>query len=185
MTLAERSRREVEGRIDRLREEYGAFPAETETVENDPEFFQHGVEMIESGRVGGAGALVRDAEGRVLLGYHSDAEVWGWPGGGHEPGETIPETAVREVREETGVRIEIRGVWHARRRRFVHEETPERRAYLLEVVFAGVPAVQGQAPDTSDDDEIAAAEWFPPDDFPTPVADRLRTGPLPAVEPNG
>jgi 8-oxo-dGTP pyrophosphatase MutT (NUDIX family) len=169
MSLAERSRREVERRLGRLREEYGAFPVETETVENDPEYFEHGVELIESGRIGGAGALVRDADDRVLLGYHIGAEVWGWPGGGHDPGESLEETAVREVREETDVRIEIRGVWHAIRRRFVHEVDPERRASLVEVVFVGISAEPDQTPDASADDEIAEAGWFSPGDLPAPV----------------
>lgn len=187
MSVAERSRREVEWRLDRLRGEYGAFPVETETVENDPAYFESGVALVESGRVGGAGALVRDADGRVLLGYHTGAEAWGWPGGGHEPGETLEETAVREVREEAGVQIEIRRVWRATRRRFVHEADPRRRAYLLEVVFVGAPAEPEPSPDASADDEIAEAGWFRPGSLPTPVVDAFRERCLPAVaaDPKG
>ncbi|GBF05053.1 NUDIX hydrolase [Deinococcus aerius] len=50
----------------------------------------------------GAGGVVLDAAGRVLLvRYRSGA--WAFPKGHVEPGETLEQTAVREVREETGV----------------------------------------------------------------------------------
>ncbi|WP_264777107.1 NUDIX hydrolase [Deinococcus aetherius] len=50
----------------------------------------------------GAGGVVLDALGRVLLvRYRSGA--WAFPKGHVEPGETLEQTAVREVREETGV----------------------------------------------------------------------------------
>ena len=35
---------------------------------------------------------------------------WSIPGGGQELGETVRETAIREVKEETGVDIEVRGL---------------------------------------------------------------------------
>lgn len=38
----------------------------------------------------------------VLVG-HSDSDVWGLPKGGPNKGETVEETALREVREETGL----------------------------------------------------------------------------------
>lgn len=50
----------------------------------------------------GAGGVVLDGAGRVLLvRYRSGA--WAFPKGHVEPGETLEQTAVREVREETGV----------------------------------------------------------------------------------
>jgi diadenosine hexaphosphate hydrolase (ATP-forming) len=50
----------------------------------------------------GAGGVVVDGAGRVLLvRYRSGA--WAFPKGHVEPGETLEQTAVREVREETGV----------------------------------------------------------------------------------
>jgi 8-oxo-dGTP pyrophosphatase MutT (NUDIX family) len=51
-----------------------------------------------------AGALIRDAEGRVLLQHRTDG-LWGLPGGAIEPGETPAESIVREVREETGLEV--------------------------------------------------------------------------------
>ena len=53
-----------------------------------------------------ASALLRDAEGRVLLvRQFPDDDFWLLPGGGVEPGELCREAAVREVREETGLEV--------------------------------------------------------------------------------
>ncbi|MGH3858642.1 NUDIX hydrolase [Actinokineospora sp.] len=50
---------------------------------------------------------IRDGAGRILLIHKVDNNLWALPGGGHDPGERITETAIREVREETGLEIEV------------------------------------------------------------------------------
>ena len=50
-----------------------------------------------------AGAFVFDQENRLLLQKRTDNEKWGLPGGFMELGETVQETARREVFEETGL----------------------------------------------------------------------------------
>ena len=63
---------------------------------------------MELPRVPCAGAVVRDASGRLLLvrrGQEPGRGLWSLPGGRCEPGETAAETAVREVREETGLEV--------------------------------------------------------------------------------
>jgi ADP-ribose pyrophosphatase YjhB (NUDIX family) len=55
----------------------------------------------------GAAAIVRDSRGWILLEKRSDCGLWGLPGGRIEPGESVTEAAVREVKEETGLNIEI------------------------------------------------------------------------------
>jgi ADP-ribose pyrophosphatase YjhB (NUDIX family) len=52
-----------------------------------------------------ASAVVVDQHGRVLLHRRTDNELWSIPGGGMEIGETIAETVVREVEEETGLKV--------------------------------------------------------------------------------
>jgi ADP-ribose pyrophosphatase YjhB (NUDIX family) len=163
--ISVRSRREVDRRIDALRERYGDFPLHEETVENDPEFFEHGQEFFEAGGRGSAGARVTDDD-RVLLIRHPNApDTWTFPGGGHEPGEAFAETARREVWEETGVECEITGVWQVVRKRFVHANDPERRGYLLSVFFTAEYAggEAGRYPERWDDDadeEILGVSWF-------------------------
>lgn len=51
------------------------------------------------------GAIIRDVQGRILLQRRSDYGDWGLPGGGMEPGESIEETMIREVLEETGLEV--------------------------------------------------------------------------------
>jgi len=55
----------------------------------------------------GVGVIVRDSSGRILLEKRSDCGVWGLPGGRIEPGESIRQAAVREVKEETGLMVKI------------------------------------------------------------------------------
>ena len=52
-------------------------------------------------------AIVQDASGRVLLIHKTDNNLWALPGGGHEIGESIADTVVREVKEETGYDVEV------------------------------------------------------------------------------
>ncbi|MFI8256950.1 NUDIX hydrolase [Streptomyces filamentosus] len=51
--------------------------------------------------------VVRDDHGRLLLIHKTDNNLWALPGGGHDLGERIGDTAVREVEEETGIHVEV------------------------------------------------------------------------------
>ncbi|GAC1394627.1 MAG: NUDIX hydrolase [Ktedonobacteraceae bacterium] len=46
-------------------------------------------------------------EGEILLALRRDIEWWNLPGGGLEIGETVEEGVCREVREETGLVVEV------------------------------------------------------------------------------
>jgi ADP-ribose pyrophosphatase YjhB (NUDIX family) len=52
-----------------------------------------------------ASAVVADDQGRILLQRRSDNALWSIPGGAMEPGESIAQTVVREVKEETGLDV--------------------------------------------------------------------------------
>ena len=60
-------------------------------------------------------AVIRDDQGRCLLlrrsnGCKAHVGTWEWPGGKADPGETFDVAVLREVREETGLEIELTGV---------------------------------------------------------------------------
>jgi len=55
----------------------------------------------------GVFALIFDNQGRILLGHRRDTDWWNLPGGGMELGETVDEAVRREVREETGLEVEV------------------------------------------------------------------------------
>ncbi|AWN37432.1 NUDIX domain-containing protein [Methylobacterium radiodurans] len=55
--------------------------------------------------VPGTRVVVTDAVDRILLEQRSDFRLWGLPGGVPDAGEDITACAIREVREETGLRI--------------------------------------------------------------------------------
>lgn len=57
-----------------------------------------------------ASAVVADDEGRILLQRRTDNHLWALPGGGMEMNDSLPGTAVREVKEETGLEVEITGL---------------------------------------------------------------------------
>jgi ADP-ribose pyrophosphatase YjhB (NUDIX family) len=52
-------------------------------------------------------AIVLNEDGHLLLIHKTDNDLWALPGGGHDAGETISDTVVREVREETGIDVEV------------------------------------------------------------------------------
>jgi 8-oxo-dGTP pyrophosphatase MutT (NUDIX family) len=54
-----------------------------------------------------ASAIVTDEHGRILLVKRRDNTLWALPGGGHDIGESIEQTAIREVKEETGLDVEV------------------------------------------------------------------------------
>ena len=54
------------------------------------------------------GAVIKDAAGRLLLirrGHEPGAGLWSLPGGRIEPRETDEQAVVREILEETGLRV--------------------------------------------------------------------------------
>ncbi|MFC1417482.1 NUDIX domain-containing protein [Streptacidiphilus cavernicola] len=57
-----------------------------------------------------ASAVVADEDGRILLQRRTDNGLWALPGGGMEMADSLPGTAVREVKEETGLDVEITGL---------------------------------------------------------------------------
>jgi len=165
MTIEDEMTRFTESQLESLHDRFGEFPVErTETVD-DPDRFEGAAEMATNGWRGDAGVLLRDEEGRYLLIQHVNNEgEWGVPGGGHEPGESMIETARRECREETGFSCSVTDVVAARIKRIRHQNDSDRVLPMLTVWFEGV--IETGEIDSSDD-EVVEVQWF--DEFPENV----------------
>ncbi|GII80891.1 hypothetical protein Sru01_58730 [Sphaerisporangium rufum] len=112
----------------------------------------------------GVTGVVRDAEGRVLLLRHRfwpESRPWGLPTGYAEPGETFEQTVAREVREETGLEVKVRGLVRLR----------SGFRLRLEVAYDAEP-VGGTL--RVDPLEILEAAWFALDALPPGLQDSHR-----------
>lgn len=55
--------------------------------------------------VAGGRAILQNSEGKILLHKRTDFDFWAFPGGGAEEGESAEDCIIREVFEETGLKI--------------------------------------------------------------------------------
>jgi len=97
--------------------------------------------------------VILDGQGRVLLVRHGYGMLnWEIPGGMAEPGESILDTALREVREETGLAVvprRLTGIYYEPHEEFHHfvflcrrlDETTEIAVDPAEITDAGYWAV--------------------------------------------
>lgn len=108
-------------------------------------------------RIACVGAITHDEQGRLLLvrrGTEPGKGRWSVPGGRVEPGETPREAVVREVLEETGLRVEPTELVGT-----VERDAPDGSVFAIEdyraVVVAGTTALQSG-------DDAAEVGWFCP-----------------------
>src|SRR5215468_9001837 len=90
--------------------------------------------------------VVRRGHRFLLTQEHKYGSTWSIPGGRVEPGETLAQAAIREVFEETGVPIQLDGVYRV-------EHTPSSgggrdRDSRVRILFAGTP-IDDTAPKTA------------------------------------
>lgn len=112
----------------------------------------------------GACALILDQRDRLLLQRRSDNHLWGLPGGSMEPGESIENTARREVLEETGLELgqmTLLGVFSGPQQFYVYPNGDQ--IYDLCVAFIARRA----AGKLASDNESVDLGYFPLDQLPT------------------
>ncbi len=103
----------------------------------------------------GVTGLGIDPQGRVLLARHRfGSPQWRFLGGFLHPKERVEDALVREIREETGLAIEVGPIL---------EVVTGHRWARVEVVFA-FRVTGGRQALTA---EVAELEWFPPDELPS------------------
>lgn len=105
-------------------------------------------------------AIVRDQQGRILLIHKTDNNLWALPGGGHEIGESIVDTVVREVKEETGYDVEVEtltGTYTNPRHVMAYDDGEVRQQFSL--AFRA-HVIGGEARTSSESSEVV---WWEPD----------------------
>jgi 8-oxo-dGTP pyrophosphatase MutT (NUDIX family) len=110
----------------------------------------------------GAAAFIVDNDGRVLLVKHTYVKLnWELPGGGAEANESPAQTAIREVREETGLIVVARhmtGYYYAPDNDSIH------------FVFR-CDRLDDSAVPTPDTSEISECRFWSTTDLPRPISD--------------
>jgi ADP-ribose pyrophosphatase YjhB (NUDIX family) len=105
-------------------------------------------------------AIVVDDDGRVLLARRAGDPgkgMWDLPGGFIEEGEDPVTTVHRELAEETGVEIELVEFLGGFADHYGDDGIRTINLYWTARIVAGEP---------SPSDDVAALEWFDPDDLP-------------------
>lgn len=118
-----------------------------------------------------AGAVVND-EGKLLAIQRADNLHWEPPGGLVEPGETLTETLIREVLEETGVRVEpgrLTGVYQNMQRD------------IVALVFRCAP-LSGEL---TTSDEAHSIRWLTPEEVAANMDEAYAVRLLDALEHGG
>ncbi|MEY8350391.1 NUDIX hydrolase [Bacillus cereus] len=98
-------------------------------------------------------ALIYNQEkNQILMVHNLEQDAWSLPGGAVEKGETLEATVVREVKEETGLTVEIQGIVAINEKFFT-----EVGNHALFITFH-VDVIDGNIA-VQDADEISVIEW--------------------------
>ena len=120
----------------------------------------------------GAGIIVEDPMGRVLLQLRSDNHCWGYCGGSIEVDERVEEAAKRELWEETGLiaeELELFGVFSGPELHYVYPNGDE--VSNIDIVFLCKRYVGELKPQEG---EVEALRFFALDDIPENLSPPIR-----------
>jgi 8-oxo-dGTP pyrophosphatase MutT (NUDIX family) len=115
----------------------------------------------------GAGVIIENERGEILLGRRRDNDCWTHAGGSTELGESCEDTARRELFEEMGLianTLELLGVFSGKDTHYIYPNGDE--VYNVAVNYtcrdwSGTPSLQ--------EAEVAELRWFPIDDLPSNI----------------
>lgn len=119
-----------------------------------------------------ASAIVLDDQDRILLHRRRDNNRWALPGGVMELGESLSDCAVREVKEETGLDVDVTGivgVYSDPKHVFAYDDGEVRQEFSICFTTRLVGGELGAS------DESFELAFFRPDEVETlPMVDSIR-----------
>lgn len=124
----------------------------------------------------GAGIIVEDPRGRVLLQLRADNHCWSYCGGSLELDEKVEDAAKRELCEETGLiaeEVELFGVWSGPELHYVYPNGDE--VSNVDIVFLCRRFSGELTPQRAEVDEL---RFFAADEIPENLSPPIR----PALE---
>jgi len=111
----------------------------------------------------GASTIIFNAEGKVLLTRRADNGLWCAPGGHLDFGETIEEACIREIKEETGLDVEIERLSGMYSVHYPPHLFPERKGRDVFIVTFRCRVVGGTL---TLNEEVTEFGWFDPRRLP-------------------
>ena len=116
----------------------------------------------------GIGVIIQNASGKILVGKRqgSHSPYWSIPGGHLENGETFEEAAIKEVQEETGIKIFDPKVICVTNNLRTYQEQGKHyvSVNLYTNRFEGTPRIMEM-------EKCEAWEWVDPENLPQPHFD--------------
>jgi 8-oxo-dGTP pyrophosphatase MutT (NUDIX family)/phosphohistidine phosphatase SixA len=109
-----------------------------------------------------AGAIlwrIEDHQLKVALVHRGRYDDWSWAKGKVDPGETLPQTAVREIREETGLKVKLGVPLGIQRYRLPNKNLKEVHYWAARVTEKAL-ANSTFAPN----EEVSQVVWFTPEE---------------------
>lgn len=106
--------------------------------------------------------IINPINKKILLAHHSGFNRWVQPGGHIEDFEVPEETAIREVYEETGVKVRLLGERFPREDDYIRplgiqKNRGKQGDIHIDIIYVGVPISVNEV---SEDDEVDKFGWF-------------------------
>lgn len=114
------------------------------------------------------GCLIFNEKGQVLLQKRSDDNLWGNPGGSMDLGETIYETVIREIKEETNLDIKaenlkIFNIYSGEEQQHIYPNEDE--VYFVNIIFE----TTNYTGNIKTDSESVELQFFDLDNLPSNI----------------